>query len=62
MVKHTQTIRRQKPTNCLSGFDHFLWLAIEELKLFLVTQYNVLLKAWDFNNFIQFYAKMLFKW
>ena len=62
MVKHTQIIRRQKPTNCLSVFDHFLWLAIEELKLFLVTQYNVLLKAWDFTNFIQFYAKMFFKW
>ena len=24
MVKHTQTIRRQEPTNCLSVFDH-LW-------------------------------------
>ena len=23
MVKHTQTIRQQKPTNCLSLFDHF---------------------------------------
>ena len=23
MVKHTQTIRQQKPTNCLSVFDHF---------------------------------------
>ena len=27
MVKHTQTIRRQKPTNCLSVFDHFVDLA-----------------------------------
>ena len=28
MVKHIQAIRRQKPTNCLSVFDHFvgLWL------------------------------------
>ena len=24
MVKHTQTIRKQKPMNCLSGFDHFV--------------------------------------
>ena len=24
MVKHTETIRRQKPTNCLSVFDHFV--------------------------------------
>ena len=24
MVKHTQTIRPQKPTSCLSVFDHFV--------------------------------------
>ena len=24
MVKHTQTIRRQKPTGCLSVLDHFV--------------------------------------
>ena len=29
MVKHTQTIRQQQPTNCL--FDHFVWLALERL-------------------------------
>ena len=23
MVKHTQTIRRQQPTNCLGVFDYF---------------------------------------
>ena len=28
MVKHTQTIRRQKPTKCLSVFDHFVGLAL----------------------------------
>ena len=27
MVKHTQTIRRLLPTNCLSVFDHFVGLA-----------------------------------
>ena len=32
MVKHTQTIRRQKPTNCLSVFDHFLGLVLIGLK------------------------------
>ena len=32
MVKHTQTIPRQKPTNCLSVFDHFVGLALKELK------------------------------
>ena len=33
MVKHIQTIRRLLPTNCLSVFDHFLRLALKELKL-----------------------------
>ena len=32
MVRHTQTICRQQPTNCLSVFDHFLGLALEGLK------------------------------
>ena len=32
MVKHTQTIRRLLPTNCLSVFDHFVGLALKELK------------------------------
>ena len=31
MVKHTQTIRRQKPTNCLSVFDNFVGLALKGL-------------------------------
>ena len=29
MVKRTQTIRRQKPTNCLSVFDHFVSLVLK---------------------------------
>ena len=29
MVKHTQTLRWQKPTNCLSVFDHFVGLALK---------------------------------
>ena len=32
MIKHTQTINRQKPTNYLSVFDHFVGLALEGLK------------------------------
>ena len=32
MVKHTQTIRRQKPTNHLGVFDHFVGLALKRLK------------------------------
>ena len=31
MVKHTQTIRRLLPTNCLSVFDHFVGLALKGL-------------------------------
>ena len=31
MVKHTETIRRQKPTSCLSVFDHFVELALKGL-------------------------------
>ena len=31
MVKHTQTIRRQQPPNCLSVFDHFVGLALKGL-------------------------------
>ena len=33
MVKHTQTIRRQQPTNWLRVFDHFVKLALKGLKL-----------------------------
>ena len=32
MVKHTQTICRQQPTNCLSVFDHFVNLTLKGLK------------------------------
>ena len=32
MVKHTQTIRRQKPTNCFSVFDHFVRMALKGLR------------------------------
>ena len=31
MVKHTYTIRRQQPMNCLSVFDHFVGLWLKEL-------------------------------
>ena len=34
MVKHTQTIRRQQLTNCLSVFDHFEGLALKSLRIF----------------------------
>ena len=31
MVKHTQTVRRQKATNCLSVFDHFVGVVLKGL-------------------------------
>ena len=31
MVKHTQIILRQQPTNCLSVFDHFVGLMLKGL-------------------------------
>ena len=31
VVKHTQTIRWLLPTNCWSGFDHFVGLALKGL-------------------------------
>ena len=31
MVKHTQTIRRQKPTDCLSVFDNSVGFALNGL-------------------------------
>ena len=33
MVKHTQTIRWQKPTNCVIVFDHSVGLVLKGLKL-----------------------------
>ena len=33
MIKHTQTIRWQQPTNCLSVFDHFVGLALKGLNI-----------------------------
>ena len=35
MVKHTQTIRQQKLTYCLSVFDHFVRLALKCLIFWL---------------------------
>ena len=33
MVKHTQSIRRLLPTNCLSVFDHYVELAVKRLNM-----------------------------
>ena len=32
IIKHSQTIRPQKLTNCLSVFDHYVGLALKGLK------------------------------
>ena len=34
MLKHTKTIRRLLPTNCLSVFDHFVGLALKGLRVY----------------------------
>ena len=34
MVRHTQTVRLQKPTGCLSVFDHFVGLVLKGLTIF----------------------------
>ena len=31
MVKHTQTVCQEQPTNCLSVFDHFMGLGLKGL-------------------------------
>ena len=54
MVKHTQAIRRQQPTNCLSVFDHFLGLALKGLTVLLNSQENTYAKVsfltWNYNT------------
>ena len=45
MAKHTQTIRRLLPTNCLSVFDHFVELVLKWLNENLGSQLYQKLKA-----------------
>ena len=42
MVKHTQTIRRLWPTNCLSVFDPFAGLVLKGLTLLTLAEIIVL--------------------
>ena len=35
MVKHSQTVRRQQPSDCLSVFDQFVGLPLNGLRLIL---------------------------
>ena len=42
MVIHTQSIRRQQPTNCLNVLDHFVRLRLKGLKEFkLINFYSL---------------------
>ena len=43
MVKHTLTIRRLLPTNCLKLFDHFVGLALKGLSFAYIHIYKTLL-------------------
>ena len=57
MVKHTQTVRRQQATNCLSVFDHFVKLALKGLKYLLTFPSPVnSLHTYNFNA--RTYAKL----
>ena len=47
MVKHTETIRRLLPMECLSVFDHFVGLAIKGLT---VAYDNVVIIAADLSS------------
>ena len=40
MVKHTQTIRRQQPTNCLSVSDHFVGFVLKGLTTAIKIQHT----------------------
>ena len=54
MVKHTQTIRRLWPTNCLSIFDHFAGLVLKGLTLLTLAEIIVLfytLQLYKFHYF-----------
>ena len=44
MIKKTQTIRRQQPTNCLKVFNHFVGLPLKGLmflKMSIIIQYTM---------------------
>ena len=45
MAKHTQTICRQQPTNCLSVFNHFVGLALKGLNNWKSTSKTIIVKV-----------------
>ena len=54
MAKHTPTICRQKPTNCLILFDHFVESALKGVSNDVRQQFQISLLSWSFFsiNFI----------
>ena len=53
MFKHTQTIRRQQPTNCLSVFEHFVGLALKGLiAVFVLTNSYLFKNVFFYRHFI----------
>ena len=60
MVKHTQTICRLLPTNCLSVFDHFVGLALKGLNCEKLTYDDmaVLCKCVNGVIYMKFYIYM----
>ena len=64
MVKHAQKIRRQKPTNCLSVYDHFVGLALKGCVRCIFA--NLFLKSktqhlWNFEKGLIFHLKGSFR-
>ena len=65
MVQHTQIIRRQKPTNFLSVFVHFVGLVMEKFLVLRIINFtffifqNIYLKKKDYwrNNSHAVYSK-----
>ena len=54
MVKHTQTIRRKQPTNCLSVFDHFVGLVLKGIRSNKTVSESL-------NNYVKKWSKFLKK-
>ena len=52
VVKHSQAIRRQFATNCLSAFDHFVKLALKGLSTLMFWQTLVIQISWQSWNIL----------
>ena len=55
MAKHTHSIGRQKPTNCLNVFDHFVGLAFKGLWF---SNINVEIQGKNGNDYETEYASI----